>query len=114
MKKPCTPRLVLIVHQKKRSWRKAAQELNDHYGMNLSHLTWRDYATGRRDIADPEIRSKLLLGLRSCPACGARPSLGFTHLLKRMDPRDLKHWNQLRKEKKYHAASRFLEEIYNR
>ena len=38
------------------------------YGVDLPHLTWRDYAVDRRDIADDEIRIALLLGPRPVQA----------------------------------------------
>jgi hypothetical protein len=70
MKKRCTPQIVKKVYQKARSWRKAAKALNQLYNVKLSHTTWRDYAVGKHDIADPEIRTRLGLGPRACPGCG--------------------------------------------
>jgi hypothetical protein len=72
MKKRCEPRIVQDTYQKTRSWRKTAESLNALYGVDLSFLTWRDYATGRRDITDPETRARLLLGPRVCPGCGRK------------------------------------------
>jgi len=65
MKKRCTPQLVEEIHRKNESWRKAAEVLNALYGVKLHHLTWRDYATGRRDIADLKTRSALMLDQRA-------------------------------------------------
>jgi hypothetical protein len=109
MKKRCTPRLVIDLHAKKGSWRKAAKELNEIYGVDLPHLTWRDYATRRRDIVNVEIRAALLLGPRACP-----PSGNFSRLLRRLDAKDLRRWLRLRKQRKYMAAQRLLDEVYNR
>lgn len=114
MKRRCTPQLVRKTHRKTRSWRSAAQELNLLYGVDLPHLTWRDYAVGRRDISDVEIRTALLLGPRTCPACGDKPSANFSRLLKRLKPRDLTHWQTLRNQKRYKAAKHFLDEVYSR
>ncbi len=66
----CNPRLVEKAHLQARSWRQAARILNDLYGVSLSHTTWRDYAMGKHDIADPETRNRLMLPLRACPSCG--------------------------------------------
>ena len=66
----CNPQIVEKAHIEARSWRKAARTLNELYGVSLSHATWRDYAKGRHDIADPETRARLMLPARSCPACG--------------------------------------------
>jgi len=68
----CNPQIVEKAYQKTGSWRKAARALNQQYGVSLSHTTWRDYAKGRNDIADPEIRSRLGLCLRVCPSCGRK------------------------------------------
>ena len=70
MLKRCNPQIVEQAHVQAHSWRKAAQALNAMYGVSLSHTTWRDYAKGRHDIADPETRSRLMLPARACPACG--------------------------------------------
>lgn len=114
MKKRCTPQTVKKTYQKAGSWRMAAQELNLLYGVNLSHLTWRDYGIGRRDISDSGIRAALLLGPRTCPTCGDKPSAHFSRLLKRLKPKNLNHWHELRKQKKYKAAKHFLDEVYSR
>ena len=66
----CNPRIVEKAYQVNGSWRKAARALNDLYKVNISFATWRDYAKGRNDIADPETRASLLLGPRPCPSCG--------------------------------------------
>lgn len=66
----CNPRNVNKTYKQAGSWRKAARVLNALYGVDLSHTTWHDYATGRNDIADPEIRSHLGLSARPCPSCG--------------------------------------------
>lgn len=78
------------------------------------HLTWRDYATGRRDIASAAARAALGLGPRPCPKCGHKPGMQITRLLKRLTARDLKRWHQLREGRQYKAANRILEEVYNR
>jgi hypothetical protein len=114
MKKRCNPHLVRQVHLKANSWRKAAQELNTFYQVNLPFLTWRDYGTGRRNILDPKIRAALMLEPRILPTCRDKPRQLFSRLLKRMAVSDLQHWNDLRKERKYKAAYRFLIEIYSR
>ncbi len=114
MKSRCTPQSVKKAYRKARSWRKAAQELNLLYGVNLPHLAWRDYGFGRRDISDPEIRAALLLGPRTCPTCGNKPSVHFSRLLKRLKPTDLKRWQSMRSQKKYKAAKHFLDEVYSR
>lgn len=114
MKKRCTPQLVRKTHRKTRSWRLAAQELNSLYGVNLPHLTWRDYAMSRRDIADPHVRVALLLGVRKCSACGSYPGAHFSHLLRRLQLRDLKRWQRLRNQKRYKSAREFLDEVYSR
>jgi len=72
MKSRCNPRTVEKTYLKTRSWRKTAVVLNDLYSVKLAHIAWRDFAKGRRDITDPEIRARLLLGPRSCPACGRK------------------------------------------
>ena len=72
MKKRCTPQIVKKAYRKARSWRKAAKVLNQLYSVNLSHTAWRDYAVGKRDIADDERRIQLLLGPRACPGCGRK------------------------------------------
>ncbi len=69
MLKRCNPQIVEQAHVQAHSWRKAAQALNAMYGVSLSHTTWRDYAKGRHDIADPETRSRLMLPPRPCPYC---------------------------------------------
>jgi len=114
MKKRCSPRFVKKTHSKARSWRKAARELNELYNVNLPHLTWRDYATGRRDITNPATRAALMLGLRVCPVCGNKPTVKFSHLLAKLKPCEWKRWKELRRLKKYKAASCLLEEVYNR
>lgn len=114
MKKRCTPRFVQKVHLKSRSWRLAAGELNARFGVTLSHSIWRDYATGRRDIADPKARVALGLAPRPCPICGKKDGLQISPLLKRMTATDLQRWEGLRKAGKYKAAKRFLDEIYRR
>jgi len=72
MKKRCTPKIVKKAYLKERSWRRAAKVLNELYAVSLSHSTWRDYAEGKRDIADEETRTCLLLGPRACPGCGRK------------------------------------------
>lgn len=114
MQKQCTPHLVQRSHARVKSWRKAARDLNILFGVSLSHLAWRDYATGRRDIADPKTRAALMLAPRPCPTCGDKPDLHFSRLLKRMRSIDLLHWKRLRNEKRYREATRFIDEIYNR
>lgn len=114
MKKRCTPQIVLKMHQKMRSWRIAASELNSIYGVALPHVTWRNYATRQRDIADIEIRAALLLGPRTCPTCKTNPTAPFLHFIKRLRPCDLKRWRSLRDAKKYKAAREFLDEVYSR
>ena len=114
MKRRCTPHLVQKTHLKSRSWRIATHELNALFGVDLPHLIWRDYATGRRDIADPQARAALGLDPRPCPRCGKKADLQITRLLKRLTMDDLKHWEELRKARKYKQASRFLEEVYRR
>ena len=66
----CNPQMVENVHSQACSWRKAARTLNELYGVSLSHATWRDYAKGKHDIADPETRARLILPPRACPSCG--------------------------------------------
>ena len=66
----CTPQIAEKTYLQARSWRKAARELNEIYGVSLSHAAWCDYAKGRHDIADPETRSRLMLPARACPSCG--------------------------------------------
>jgi hypothetical protein len=112
MEKRCNPHMVQKTHLKTRSWRRAAQELNSIYGVNLSHLTWRDYGTRRRDITDPKTRAALMLRPRI--TYRNKPRVHFSRLLKHMTAEDLQIWNELRKQKRYKAAYRFLEEIYNR
>ena len=114
MKTPCTPQVIKKTHQKACSWRAAAKELNALYGVHHPHLTWRDYATGRRDIADDETRAALMLGPRPCPRCGNKPSVHFSRLLKRLKPEYLNHWHRLRNQKKFNAAKEFLNEVYSR
>lgn len=70
MQKRCTPQSVKRAHRKARTWRNAAEQLNQLYGVNLSHTAWRDFADGRRDITDPETRARLGLRPRACPGCG--------------------------------------------
>lgn len=108
VKKRCTPHFVLAVHKKARSWRKAARELNELYGVNLHHLTWRDHATGRNDIVDLTIRAALLLGPQETI------KTHFLHLLKRMKTKDLNRWHELCKQSKFLAASDLLDEVYSR
>jgi hypothetical protein len=72
MKKRCTPQIVMKAHKRTRSWRKTARELNQLYGVNLSHASWSDFAQGRHDIADTETRTRLGLGPRACPGCGRK------------------------------------------
>ena len=88
--------------------------MNELYGVDLPHLTWRDYATGRRDITNPATRAALMLGPRACPACGHKPGMQLSRLLKRMTIKDLRKWNQLREGRQYKAAKSFLEEVYKR
>ena len=114
MKTRCTPQIVLKTHRRTRSWRSAARELNSTYGVNLAHVTWQNYATRRRDIADPEVRAALLLGPRTCPTCKTNPTAPFLHFIKRMRPCDLKHWNNLREARRYKAARELLDEVYSR
>jgi hypothetical protein len=83
--------------------------LNALYGVDLHHLTWRDYATKRREIADKKTRAALLLGPRPCPTIG-----NFAYLLKRMNAKELNHWQRLRKRKNYRAAKQLLDEVYCR
>jgi hypothetical protein len=64
------PQIVEKAHLQARSWRKVASELNDLYGVSLSHTAWRDYAIGKHDIADSETRAHLMLPPRACPSCG--------------------------------------------
>jgi hypothetical protein len=68
----CNPQIVEKAHLQARSWRKAAQALNDLYGVSLSHTAWRDYAIGAHDIADPATRARLMLPARACPSCGRK------------------------------------------
>jgi hypothetical protein len=114
MKKRCTPRLIFDLHDQLKSWKKATRELNALYGVNLHPLNWRDFATGRRDIAAPHVRAALLLGPRPCSKCGSKPSTHFLRLLKRLKPKDMKRWQRLRRQKKYKAAKQFLDEVYSR
>lgn len=114
MKRQCNSRFVRKTYSKARSWRKTAQELNILYGVNLSHELWRAYATGKRDIADHATRAALMLGPRPCPACGHKPGMQLSLLLKRMAVKDLRKWNRLRDGRQYKAAKSFLEEVYNR
>lgn len=114
MKRRLNPRFVQKARSQARSWRKAARELNALFGVNLHHLAWRDYATGRREIADAATRAALGLGPRPCPRCGHKPGMQITRLLKRLTARDLKRWNQLREGRRYKAANRLLEEVYRR
>jgi predicted RNA-binding Zn-ribbon protein involved in translation (DUF1610 family) len=72
MIKRCTPQIVKKAYLKVHSWRKAAKALNELYRVSLSHATWRDYAEMKRDIADEETRTRLLLGPRACPGCGRK------------------------------------------
>ena len=114
MKRRCNPRFVKKTYSKARSWRKTAQELNDLYSVNLSHELWRAYSTGKREITDTATRDALMLGPRPCPACGHKPGMQLSRLLKRMTVKDLRKWNQLREGRQYKAAKSFLEEVYNR
>ena len=68
----CNPQTVEKAHTEARTWRKAAEALNNFYGVNISHTAWRDYAKGKRDIADPETRARLMLPPRACPSCGRK------------------------------------------
>lgn len=70
MQKRCNPQIVNKTRLEVRTWRNAAKALNNLYGVSLSHTAWRDYASGRRDIADPEARLRLMLPARACPLCG--------------------------------------------
>lgn len=70
MPERCNSQIVEKAHVEARSWRKAARSLNELYGVSLSHATWRDYAKGKHDIADPETRVRLMLPARACPSCG--------------------------------------------
>ncbi|PWH18193.1 MAG: hypothetical protein DDG60_00800 [Anaerolineae bacterium] len=114
MKKRCSPRLVQKVYSKARSWRKTAETLNDLYGVNLSHQAWRDYATGRRDIANQAIRAALGLEPRACPTCGRKYPVQLGRFLAKMTPAEWDRWHELRRQKKYKAARHLLEEISNR
>ncbi len=114
MKMRCSPRLVQKVYSKARSWRKTAGALNDLYGVNLSHQAWRDYATGRRDIANRATRAALGLEPRACPMCGQKPAVQLGHLLAKMTPAEWDQWHELRRQKRYKAARHLLDEIYNR
>lgn len=73
MIKRCTRQFVKKTHRKEGSWRKAAKELNIQFEVNISHTTWRDYATGRHDIANLHVRKCLGLPPRPCPTCGKLP-----------------------------------------
>ena len=73
MEKRCTRQVVRETYKETGSWRKTADHLNHLYGANLSHTAWRDYATGKHDIADQGTRARLLLGPRTCPTCGHTP-----------------------------------------
>jgi len=115
MKTRCNPRFVKKTYSKARSWRKTAQELNARFGVTLSHVLWRAYSLGKRDITDPAARAALGLGARPCPMCGhKKPTMQLSRLLKRMTATDLENWNHLRAARRYKAASRFLGEVYNR
>jgi hypothetical protein len=114
MKRRCNPRFIQNTHRKAHSWRKAARELNELYGVNLFHLTWRNYATGRRDISDPATRAALMLGPRPCPACGHKTVMQLSHLLKRLMAKDLRKWNQMRENRQYKTARHLLDEVNNR
>jgi hypothetical protein len=72
MTKRCTPQIVKEAHLQACSWRKAARRLNSQYGVEISHVAWRDYALEKHDIADPEKRARLGLPPRPCPTCGRR------------------------------------------
>lgn len=72
MKLRCNPQMVIKTYRKTRTWRRTATELNQLYDVSLSPATWRDYAKGNHDIADPETRARLLLGPRVCPGCGRK------------------------------------------
>jgi hypothetical protein len=114
MKGQCTPQLVNEAHQKCRSWRKAAKELNACFGVDLSHTAWHDYAAGRRDIADPETRTALGLAPRLCPNCAKEADSKITRLLKRLTEDDRQYWQELYRSKKFEEAERFLEEVSSR
>ncbi|MFZ5910398.1 MAG: hypothetical protein ACOYYU_10320 [Chloroflexota bacterium] len=101
-------------YSKARSWRKTAQALNARFGVTLSHVLWRAYSLGKRDITDPAARAALGLGPRPCPMCGHKPTMQLSRLLKRMTAADLENWNQLRAARRYKAARQFLEEVYRR
>lgn len=70
MLQQCNPQIVEKAYLQARSWRKVARALNDLYGVRLSHATWRGYAKGKHDIADPDTRTRLMLSARACPSCG--------------------------------------------
>lgn len=114
MKIRCNPRFIKKIHSKSHSWRLAAKKLNAYFGVDLPHLTWRDYATGRRDIVDPKTREALGLDPRPCPKCGMKPGMDINRLIKRLTADDLEHWGKLRRARKYRAAHLFLEEVYRR
>ncbi|MCG3145290.1 MAG: hypothetical protein HONDAALG_02854 [Gammaproteobacteria bacterium] len=115
MKRRCDPRFVKKTYSKARSWRKTAQELNALYDVNFSHVHWRAYSLGERDIADAATRAALGLGPRPCPTCGRKPeAVKLSRLLKRMTPKDLRNWKRLRAARKYKAANQFLLEVCDR
>jgi hypothetical protein len=114
MKKRCTPHFVKKIHSKNQSWRKAAKELNALYEVSLNFLTWRDYATKRRDILNPSIRAALFLEPRPCPSCGNMPTAKLSRLLERMSLNEWKSWHEFRKQKKYKAARRLIDEVFSR
>ena len=80
----CNPRKVMKAYHQARSWRKAAQALNELYNVSLSHTTWHDYAIGKNDIADKETRARLGLGARACPSCGHKHKVRTQAKVKRI------------------------------
>lgn len=114
MKKRCTPQMVRKMHQQTGSWRSTASILNHQYGVNLPHLTWRDYATRRRDISDAVVRTALLLGPRPCPTCKSNPHTYFTRLLKNLRPADLRKWTDLRDRGNHREARQLLDAVFSR
>jgi hypothetical protein len=84
------------------------------YGVNLSHLTWRDFGTNRRGITDCNIRAALLLDPVVCPTHEYKFLMDFQRLLIEMTANDLQIWHDLYQQKKYKAAYRFLDEVYSR
>lgn len=84
METRCNPRIVQKAYRETGSWRKVARQLNERFGVELSHTAWRDYAEGRHDIANPATRARLGLGARACPICGRKPIAPRTPRLKRI------------------------------